>query len=62
MLEEKIFETIRNAWELDQGHPGRDREKKPIPELHELRAIIETAFLASKYSGTPMILCTAGRP
>lgn len=47
MLEEKIFETIRNAWELDQGHPGRDREKKPIPELHELRAIIETAFLAS---------------
>ena len=47
MLEKKIFETIRNTWELDQGHPNRGREKKPIPELHELRAIIETAFLAS---------------
>ena len=47
MFEQELFEKITKAWELDQNHPHRGMTKKPIPEISEIRTIIEISYLAS---------------
>lgn len=47
MFQDGIFEKILEVWKLDQEHPLRDRRKKELPSLADLRVIIETSFLAS---------------
>lgn len=47
MFEESIFERILKAWSFDQNHPYRDRRKKPLPSIADLRVLTETSFLAS---------------
>lgn len=47
MFEQKLIEEIVEAWELDQKHPNRDRKKKPIPSIRDVKEILEQSFLAS---------------
>lgn len=47
MFDEKIFQAIQRVWEQDQKHPYRDRKQKLIPNINDLRTIIEVSFLAS---------------
>jgi len=47
MFDENIFHAIQSVWEQDQKHPFRDRKQKPIPNITDLRTIIEVSFFAS---------------
>lgn len=47
MFDENIFQAIQRVWEQDQKHPFRDRKQKPIPNINDLRRIIEVSFFAS---------------
>jgi len=47
MFEEAIIQEIIEAWSANQAHPYRDRKQKPLPTPQDIRAILETAFLAS---------------
>lgn len=47
MFEEAIIRKIIEAWSADQAHPYRDRKQKPLPDPQDIRAILETTFLAS---------------
>ena len=47
MFDENIFQAIQRVWEQDQKHPFRDRKQKPIPNINDLRTIIEVSFFAS---------------
>ncbi len=47
MFEESILKKILDTWSFDQNHPHRDRRKKPLPSITDLRVLIETCFLAS---------------
>ncbi|MDD4909528.1 MAG: hypothetical protein PHR44_02445 [Candidatus Omnitrophica bacterium] len=47
MFEENIFKKILETWSSDQHHPYRDRRKKPLPSITDLKIMIETLFLAS---------------
>jgi len=47
MFEMEIFERIIQAWAADQSHPHRARKQKPLPDIRDLCAIVETAFWAS---------------
>lgn len=47
MFEEELLNKIIQAWDADQKHPYRQRDQKPLPDIRDLRAIIETSFLAS---------------
>ncbi|MHB9072950.1 MAG: putative sensor domain DACNV-containing protein [Desulfobaccales bacterium] len=47
MFDENIFQAIQRVWEQDQKHPFRDRKQKPVPNITDLRTIIEVSFFAS---------------
>jgi hypothetical protein len=47
MFEEAIIQEIIEAWSADQAHPYRDRKQKPLPDPQDIRAFLETTFLAS---------------
>ena len=47
MFKKEIFQRIIQAWAADQSHPHRARKQKPLPDIRDLRAIVETAFWAS---------------
>lgn len=47
MFDWHIFEVIREHWIRDQDHPYRGRSKRPIPEIADFVAVIETCFVAS---------------
>lgn len=47
MFEEAISNKIINAWEKDQSHPYRGRKQKPLPDIKDIRVLVETAFWAS---------------
>jgi hypothetical protein len=47
MFKEEVFQRIIQAWAADQSHPHRARKQKPLPDIRDLRAIVETAFWAS---------------
>lgn len=47
MFDVKILERIIQAWAADQDHPDRNREQKLLPDVSDVRILIETAFLAS---------------
>ncbi|MDO9575275.1 MAG: diadenylate cyclase [bacterium] len=47
MFEEAIFNKIINAWGKDQSHPHRDRKQKPLPDIKDIRVLVETALWAS---------------
>ncbi len=47
MFETGIFQDIQRAWILDQKHPHRGREQKPVPAIDAIKTLVETAFLAS---------------
>lgn len=47
MFEKSIFETILKVWAADQEHPYRDRRKRPLPTIYDLKVIIETSFFTS---------------
>lgn len=47
MFSDDVFAAIRSAWEADQDHPRRNRLKLPIPDEALLRAVLESAFVAS---------------
>lgn len=47
MFENGIFERILESWRADQEHPHRDRIKKLLPSIADLKALIEVSFFAS---------------
>lgn len=47
MFNEDIFHEIQRVWLQDQRHPFRGRKEKPIPNINDLRTIIEVSFFAS---------------
>ena len=47
MLARELHEEIIRAWEADQNFPGRSRAQIPLPEVGDVRAVVETAFWAS---------------
>lgn len=47
MLEDRIIKSVIDAWSLDQAHPLHERTRIPVPPFHQVRTLIETAFLAS---------------
>jgi hypothetical protein len=61
MLESQLIEDVLDAWVLDQNHPRRDREKKPIPDPGDIKQILDQAFLASmkREEDRPIAFCLA---
>lgn len=47
MLAPELHEEIVRAWEADQNVLGRARAQKPLPDVRDVRAVVETAFWAS---------------
>lgn len=47
MLEDHIIKSVIEAWALDQAHPLHERTRIPVPPFHQVKTLIETAFLAS---------------
>jgi len=47
MFEEEILQKIIQAWAEDQSHPYRRRKEKPLPDIRDVRVLLEEAFLAS---------------
>lgn len=47
MLAAELHEEIVRAWEADQNFPSRKRAQKPLPDVRDVRAVVETAFWAS---------------
>jgi hypothetical protein len=47
MLEDRIIKSVIDAWSLDQAHPLHERMHVPVPPFHQVKTVIETAFLAS---------------
>lgn len=47
MIEESIIKHIIECWAADQAHPYRDRAQRPLPNLADVKDIIETSFFAS---------------
>lgn len=47
MIEDQIIQQILHTWSLDQDHPHKGRQKKPIPSFKHVKEIIEKTFLAS---------------
>jgi hypothetical protein len=47
MLEDRIIKSVIEAWTLNQSHPLHERVRIPVPPFHQVKALIETAFLAS---------------
>lgn len=56
MFEKKIIEEILNAWEADQNHPNRGKEKRALPNIEDVKILVETVFFASlqKEEGIPI--------
>ncbi len=46
LLHDRVITSIITAWEEDQYHPHHHRQTKEPPSQEELRALVETAFLA----------------
>lgn len=47
MFATELHEEIIRAWEVDQNFPNRSRAQKPLPDIRDVRAVVETAFWAS---------------
>jgi hypothetical protein len=47
MFEQNLFEEILRAWEADQNSHPYQRRQMPPPDIRDVRALVETAFLAS---------------
>jgi len=47
MLEDRIITSVIEAWSLDQAHPLHERIQIPEPPFHHVKALVETAYLAS---------------
>jgi hypothetical protein len=47
MIEESTIQHIIECWAADQAHQGHDRVQRPLPNLHDVREVIETSFFAS---------------
>lgn len=47
MFDDQIIQNIMDAWESDQNHPHRGREKKIKLDKKVLKSLVETAFQAS---------------
>ncbi len=47
MFGQEIFQKIIEAWESDQNHQRLAWKQKPIPDVRDFQALLETAFLAS---------------
>lgn len=47
MFDVSTIEEIIDTWIADQKHPERYRKQKPIPDIADVRFLVETAFWAS---------------
>ena len=47
MFDKQIIDGILEAWLADQSHPHRGRAQRPLPDPRDVKAILETVFMAS---------------
>jgi hypothetical protein len=47
MFDKQIIDGILEAWLADQSHPHRGRAERPLPDPRDVKAILETVFMAS---------------
>jgi hypothetical protein len=65
MIEASIIKKIVDSWAADQVHPDKDRVQRPLPNLADVKELLEIVFLASlkreedKPVRTSMVLVSA---
>ena len=47
MIEESTIKHIIECWATNQAHQGRGRAQRPLPNLPDVKEVIETSFFAS---------------